>query len=60
MGITQDLGKRYSKAELDGGVLVEVQRGPRNEMLKLERSYVETNPGPLNLKPWAGKRKAEE
>jgi hypothetical protein len=56
-GISQDPARRYTQAELNGGYLVEVGRGPRSEMLKLERELVETNPGPLNREPWAGKGK---
>jgi hypothetical protein len=56
-GISQDPAKRYSKAELAGGYLIETQRGPRVEILAIERELVETNPGPLNKEPWAGKRK---
>ena len=59
-GITQDLGKRYSQKELNGGYLIETASGPRREMLKLERELVETNPGPLNKEPWAGARKPHE
>ncbi|MBZ0154544.1 MAG: hypothetical protein K8J09_23695 [Planctomycetes bacterium] len=56
-GVTQDLSTRYTLSELDGGYLISTQRGPRSEMLKVERNLVETNPGPLNREPWAGKRK---
>ena len=55
-GVTQDMQTRYSKAELAGGELVETARGPRWEMLKLERELVETRPGPLNREPWRGTR----
>lgn len=57
-GVAEDLDKRYSKKELDGGTLVEVDRGPRKEILQKERQKVETNPGPLNKEPWAGKQSA--
>lgn len=56
-GISQDPAKRYTKPELNGGQLVETQRGSRSEMLKVERDLVETSPDPLNKEPWAGKRK---
>jgi hypothetical protein len=36
-----------------------LERGPRKEMLKKERDLVETQPGPKNKEPWAGKRKDE-
>jgi hypothetical protein len=44
-GITDDLGGRYSKAEMAGGRLVEVKNGERCTMSKIERYHVETNPG---------------
>ncbi|MDX1965266.1 MAG: polymorphic toxin-type HINT domain-containing protein, partial [Pirellulales bacterium] len=58
-GVTQheDPSKRYSKAEIDGGRVDDVDRGPRKDMLKDERREVETNPGPDNHEPWAGKNK---
>jgi hypothetical protein len=56
-GISQDPGRRYTQAELDGGYLIETRTGPRREILRLERELVETNPGPLNREPWAGRRK---
>jgi hypothetical protein len=59
-GVTQDLTKRYSKAELAGGNLQKVASGPRKEMLARERELVETQPGPMNKERWAGKRKQEE
>jgi hypothetical protein len=42
---------------LNGGEAKVVERGPRKEMLKKERQKVETNPGPKNKEPWAGKKK---
>jgi len=58
-GITknEDPTKRYTKKEIGGGKVVPVERGPRKEMAKKERENVETNPGPDNHEPWAGKRK---
>jgi RHS repeat-associated protein len=56
-GISQDPSRRYTQAELDGGYLIRTQTGPRREMLRIERELVETNPGPLNREPWAGRRK---
>jgi hypothetical protein len=56
-GISQDPARRYTQAELDGGYLIPKQIGPRSEILKIERDLVETNPGPLNKEPWAGRRK---
>jgi hypothetical protein len=59
-GISQDPSKRYTQKELDGGYLIETQVGPRKEILKLERDLVETNPGPRNKEPWAGKRSTKQ
>ena len=47
------------KKELDGGYLIDIQTGPRKDILKIERELVETNPGPLNKEPWAGSRKGQ-
>jgi hypothetical protein len=56
-GVSQDASKRYSKKEVNGGTIKVTDRGPRKEMLKKERHNVETNPGPKNKEPWAGKKK---
>jgi hypothetical protein len=58
-GITQyvDPTKRYTKAQIDGGDVIPIDRGPRREMLDKECDLVETNPGPDNREPWAGRRK---
>lgn len=58
-GVThhEDPTKRYTKDQLGKGRAVPKERGPRNEMIKKERDLVETNPGPENREPWAGKRK---
>ena len=58
-GITkhENPSKRYTSRQIDGGTVVRTDRGPRNEMLKKERNLVETNPGPHNREPWAGKRR---
>jgi RHS repeat-associated protein len=60
-GVTkhEDPTKRYTKKELDGGYVEAIERGPRDEMLKKERELVETNPGPENREPWAGRRKGK-
>lgn len=55
-GISQNPSTRYTQKELAGGFLIETKTGPRKEILKTERDLVETNPGPLNKEPWAGKR----
>jgi len=58
-GITsqEPMEKRYTKDELDGGYMEEVDRGPRKEIRAKEQEMTETNPGPDNKEPWAGKRK---
>jgi RHS repeat-associated protein len=58
-GIThhEDPSKRYTEAEIAGGRVDPVERGPRTEMAKKERNLVETNPGPDNHEPWAGDKK---
>lgn len=58
-GVTRhdDPTKRYTKKQIGDGKVVPVERGPRREMLKKERERVETNPGPENREPWAGKRR---
>jgi len=56
-GVSQKASTRYTAKQLKGGKVVVTNRGPRNKMLKLERKRVETNPGPLNKEPWAGKKK---
>lgn len=48
--------KRYTKKQIGDGDVIPMERGPRNEMLKKERELTETNPGPENREPWAGKR----
>lgn len=60
-GVTkhEDPSKRYTAKEIDGGTIVRTDRGPRNEMIRKERQLVETNPGPQNREPWAGKRRPE-
>jgi RHS repeat-associated protein len=56
-GVSQDASKRYSKAEVGEGKVTVTDRGPRKKMLAKERQKVETNPGPQNHEPWAGKKK---
>lgn len=55
-GVSQDASQRYSKKEVNGGEVRVVDRGTRREMLSKERQRVETNPGPKNKEPWAGKK----
>lgn len=61
-GITkhEDPSKRYTKKQIDGGEVRPIERGPRSEMAKKERQRVETNPGPDNREPWAGKRAGQK
>lgn len=58
-GVThhENPAKRYTKKEIDQGRVDGVDRGPRKKMLEKERELVETNPGPKNREPWAGRRK---
>lgn len=58
-GIThhEDPRKRYTKKQIGDGKVNLIERGPRKEMIKKERERVETNPGPENREPWAGKRR---
>jgi hypothetical protein len=56
-GITQDLNTRYPKWYMEDKKIFRVSEGSRAEMLRLERELVETQPGPWNHEPWAGKRK---
>jgi Pre-toxin TG len=52
-GITDNMATRYSGAQAKDTRLFEYARGSRSEMAKLERTLEETQPGPLNLQPWA-------
>ncbi len=58
-GITsqEPMERRYTSSEMDGGYLKEVDKGQRKEIRLKEREKTETNPGPKNKEPWAGKRK---
>ncbi len=58
-GVTrhEDPRKRYTSKQIGEGDVHPIERGPRKEMLKKERELVETNPGPQNREPWAGKRR---
>ena len=61
-GITkhEDPSKRYTKAQIGGGEIRPIERGPRAEIAKKERDRVERSPGPENREPWAGKRAGED
>lgn len=50
--------KRYTKKQIGEGRVDPIERGPRREMLQKERELIETNPGPENREPWAGKSRA--
>lgn len=52
-----DPKSRYTKKQIGGGKVVRTDRGPRKDIAKKERDLVETDPGPDNHEPWAGKRK---
>jgi len=56
-GMTKHLepSKRYTKKEIDGGFVVRTDRGSRDRISRKERKLVETDPGPDNHEPWAGK-----
>jgi len=56
-GVSQDASTRYSKSELNGGRVIVVGSGTRDEMIALERALTESRPGPLNNEPWAGSAK---
>ncbi|WP_447982563.1 LysM peptidoglycan-binding domain-containing protein [Achromobacter kerstersii] len=56
-GISQDMNTRYSGAFMADKQIFGYANGARADLLKLERSMVETQPGPLNLEPWAGIRR---
>ena len=51
--------KRYSNAIMKDKKMTILDNGTRKEMAAKERKIVETNPGPLNKEPWAGKEKKE-
>lgn len=55
-GISQNPGSRYSSGFMADKQIFEYASGSRADMLRLERSLVETQPGPLNFEPWAGAR----
>jgi hypothetical protein len=55
-GISQDANTRYTKDEISGGKVEVETTVSRTEAAKIERIEVETNPGPLNKEPWAGKK----
>ncbi|WP_459569090.1 hypothetical protein, partial [Cupriavidus sp. 8B] len=56
-GISQDMNSRYSGGFMLDKQIFEVSRGSRADILRQERELVETQPGPLNREPWAGKRR---
>jgi hypothetical protein len=56
-GKTQNLDTRYTKEQLNGGFIEEYDSGSASEIHVKERNKVETDPGPENKEPWAGKKK---
>jgi uncharacterized protein RhaS with RHS repeats len=55
-GVSQDPWSRYTQTFLDDKRIEIVTTGERINILKIERTLSETDPGPLNREPWAGKR----
>ena len=51
------MNTRYSGSFMDDKQIFRYAEGSRADMLKLEREMVETQPGPRNFEPWAGRRK---
>nr|WP_068893132.1 DUF6443 domain-containing protein [Pedobacter panaciterrae] len=49
--------KRYTNKFMEDKKMIRLDKGSRVDMLKKERSIVESNPGPLNLEPWAGSKR---
>lgn len=49
--------KRYTNKFMEGKQMIRLDKGSRVDMLKQERSIVESNPGPLNRESWTGKNK---
>ncbi|QKJ30357.1 hypothetical protein HQ865_11505 [Mucilaginibacter mali] len=47
--------KRYTATFMKDKIMRILDKGSRSNMLKKERSIVESTPGPLNKEPWAGK-----
>jgi RHS repeat-associated protein len=58
-GVSQDPLHRYPKYFLEDKRLVPVESGTRKDIIARERELVETQPGPLNLERWAGRRSEE-
>lgn len=52
-----NIEKRYTNSFMSDKRMIPLNKGSRVDMLKQERSIVETNPGPLNRESWAGKNK---
>jgi hypothetical protein len=53
-GITNNTRGRYSQAFMQDKRMVEIARGSRVQMARMERILTERVGGPLNLEPWAG------
>ena len=53
-GISQNPAKRYSGTFMLDKQMTIIDSGARSQMLRLERTLTEAQPGPLNFEPWAG------
>jgi hypothetical protein len=53
-GITSNPAGRYTQGFMSDKFMDIINVGSRSDMLDLERSIVEVDPGPLNFEPWAG------
>jgi hypothetical protein len=51
--MTQDLSGQYSALFLADRRVIITQTGPRSQIAPIERFLEETQPGRLNLQPWA-------
>jgi hypothetical protein len=58
-GVSSNLGKRYTLAELAGGKLEPFAQGARRQMVVLERWLVERYGGPENREPWSRGRRRD-
>jgi RHS repeat-associated protein len=56
-GISSNPARRYTKAQMQGKDMKRITSGSRREMHTLERLYVSTRGGPLNLEPWSSYRR---
>jgi hypothetical protein len=54
-GISVNPDTRYSNSFMKDKDIFQIASGTRSDMLALERPMVISNPGPLNMEPWAVK-----